>query len=287
MRELRARVRALDPRGVNARVVYRESELLQRFQTASSVLTQRVVRVLVFALLFVAEKGRTEYAALSKGGTRGVEFLGLGEPELARMRDTASAMLRAERIEPGTYDVVTSPEASGLIAHEAFGHGVEMDLYPKGRARSHLYLGRRVASPLATMLDDPSVPGAYGSFFFDDEGHRARQTTIIQDGIYVGGLADDSAALRLRYPATPNGRRDSYRRKAYARMTNTFFAAGSATPERLIAGIERGVPRPEVERHGGPEDVGHPGDHAQRARDPRREAHRPLLQGGRRDGLRA
>ena len=137
--------------------------------------------------------------------------------------------------------MVTSPEASGLIAHEAFGHGVEMDMYPKERARSQLYLGNPVASPLASMFDDPSVPGAYGSFFFDDEGHVARPTTIIKDGIYVGGLADDSASLALGYPATPNGRRESYRRKAYARMTNTFFGRGRSTPAELIAGVDRGM----------------------------------------------
>ena len=250
VRDLHARVRALHPRGVNARVIYRESIQLERFQTPSCVLTQRVVRVIAAALLFVAENGRTEYVYVSKGGTRGVELLRFDPAELDRIRETASAMLGAERIEPGTYDVVTSPEASGLIAHEAFGHGVEMDMYPKGRARSQLYLGKRVASPLVTMLDDPSVPGAHGSFFFDDEGHRARPTTIIRDGIYTGGLADDSAALQLGYPPTPNGRRESYRRKAYARMTNTFFAPGgrgpharsaAATPEALIAGVDRGI----------------------------------------------
>lgn len=241
VRSLQARIRQLHPLGVNARAAYRESVLLQRFQTASGARTQRVVRVVATALLFVAQNGRTEYVYLSKGGTRGVELLDFDAAELERMRDRASAMLSSERIAPGTYDVVTSPEASGLIAHEAFGHGVEMDLYPKGRARSQLYLGKRVASPLATMLDDPSVPGAYGSFFFDDEGHPARPTTVIRDGVYVGGLADDAAALALGVPATPNGRRESYRRKAYARMTNTFFVPGSSTVDDLIAGVDRGI----------------------------------------------
>jgi TldD protein len=170
-----------------------------------------------------------------------MELVTFGEDELARLREVASAMLTAERIEPATYELVTSPEASGLIAHEAFGHGVEMDLYPKERARSQLYLGKTVASPLATLLDDPTVPGAYGSYFFDDEGHRARATTIIKDGVYVGGLADEAASLRLGYPATPNGRRESYRRKAYARMTNTFFTSGASTIEQLIGGVDRGI----------------------------------------------
>lgn len=241
VRELHDRIRALHPKAVNAHILYRETSMLQRFRSPERDLTQRVVRVVVAARLYVTNAGRTEYAYLPHGGTRGLELLSFSDRELAEMRETASAMLVAGRIEPGTYDVVTSPEASGLIAHEAFGHGVEMDLYPKGRARSRLYLGKRVASALTTMLDDPSIPGAYASFFFDDEGHRAAPTTIIKDGIYVGGLADDAASVALEYPATSNGRRESYRRKAYARMTNTFFAPGGSTPEEVIAGVDRGV----------------------------------------------
>ncbi|HKW78803.1 MAG TPA: TldD/PmbA family protein [Candidatus Limnocylindria bacterium] len=241
VRELHAKVRALHQKAVNARATYRETVTLQRFRSPDRDLVQRIVRVVATAILFVAEDGRTEYAYAPHGGTEGVELLHFTGGELERIRETASAMLHAERIEPGTYDIVTSQEASGLIAHEAFGHGVEMDLYPKERARSQLYLGQRVASSLTTMYDDPSVPGAYGSFFFDDEGHLAQRTTIIRDGIYVGGLADESASVALGYPATPNGRRESYRRKAYARMSNTFFAADGKTVEQLIAGIDRGI----------------------------------------------
>ncbi|OLC57170.1 MAG: hypothetical protein AUH85_04015 [Chloroflexi bacterium 13_1_40CM_4_68_4] len=241
VRELHQIVRALHPKAVNARATYSERITLQRFRSPERDLVQRVIRVVATAILFVAEDGRTEYAYEPHGATKGVELLRFTDDELEKMRDTASAMLRADRIEPGTYEIVTSPEASGLIAHEAFGHGVEMDMYPKERARSQLYLGKRVASPLTTMLDDPSVPGAYGSFFFDDEGHLAKPTTIIRHGIYVGGLADDSAALALGYPATPNGRRESYRRKAYARMTNTFFTSDGTTPDELIAGVDTGM----------------------------------------------
>src|SRR5439155_751412 len=100
---------------------------------------------------------------------------------------------------------------------------------------------RVVATAILFVAENGRTECAYGSFFFDDEGHLARPTTIIQDGIYIGGLADDSAALALGYPATPNGRRESYRRKAYARMTNTFFVANGKTPDELIASIDSGI----------------------------------------------
>ncbi len=241
VRELQRRTRSLEPRGINARAVYRESVRLVRFLSRAARLTQRVVRVNASLVLFVSEDRRTEYGRESHGGTAGFELSSFSDGEFDRLRETAGAMLRAERVQPGTYDVVCSPEASGLVAHEAFGHGVEMDLYPKERARSAAYLGKPVASPLVTMLDDPSVPGAYGSFFFDDEGHAAAPTTVIRDGVYVSGLADDYAALSLGRAPTPNGRRESYRRKAYARMTNTFFARGDLSPDEVLARVDRGI----------------------------------------------
>ena len=40
-----------------------------------------------------------------------------------------SKLAKAKPILPGVYDVITDPSISGLIAHEAFGHGVEMDQF--------------------------------------------------------------------------------------------------------------------------------------------------------------
>lgn len=46
----------------------------------------------------------------------------------------------ATSIVPGVYDVITHPTISGLIAHEAFGHGVEMDQFVKDRALAKKWL---------------------------------------------------------------------------------------------------------------------------------------------------
>ena len=48
----------------------------------------------------------------------------------------------AKPIEPGVYDVITDPSITGLIAHEAFGHGVELDQFVKDRALAKEYVGK-------------------------------------------------------------------------------------------------------------------------------------------------
>jgi TldD protein len=114
-------------------------------------------------------------------------------------------------------------------------------MFVKERARAAEYIGRRVGSDLVSILDDPTLPGAYGSYFVDDEGHVATPTTIIRDGIFQRGISDLYSASRLGIPRSANGRRESVQRKAYARMSNTFFAAGTQTRDELIAGLDDGL----------------------------------------------
>ena len=152
----------------------------------------------------------------------------------AKMLTTAKPMV------PGTYDIVTDTEMTGLICHEAFGHGVEMDMFVKDRALAKEYVGKYVASPIVNMRDGAASTVSAGSYFFDDEGVLAGDTQIIKDGILVTGISDLSSALELGTAPTGNGRRESSRRKAYARMTNTFIEPGDASFEEMIASIDHG-----------------------------------------------
>lgn len=146
----------------------------------------------------------------------------------------------ATAIEPGVYDVITAPSITGLIAHEAFGHGVEMDQFVKDRALAKQYVGKYVASPICNMRDGAGSTLSVASYFFDDDGVLAGDTQIIKDGILVTGISDLASACQLGTAPTGNGRRESHRRKAYSRMTNTFFEKGSDKLEDMIASIQHG-----------------------------------------------
>ena len=153
---------------------------------------------------------------------------------------TAHMLTTAKPMVPGEYDIVTDTHMTGLICHEAFGHGVEMDMFVKDRALAKEYVGKYVASPIVNMRDGAASALSAGSYFFDDEGVLAGDTQIIKDGILVTGISDLSSALELGTAPTGNGRRESSRRKAYARMSNTFIEAGDATLEDMIASIDHG-----------------------------------------------
>lgn len=181
-----------------------------------------------------------------KRSYRGFSNLG-GAEVLAKMKDgvcdtarVALELLESRPITPGEYTCVCTPEVTGMIVHEAFGHGVEMDMFVKDRAQAKQFIGRQVASELVTMHDGGAAAREVAFYFFDDEGVPAKDTVVIDRGILKAGISDAQSAMYLGTEPTGNGRRESYQRKAYTRMTNTFFEAGSDKVEDMIASIDYG-----------------------------------------------
>ncbi len=181
-------------------------------------------------------------AQLHDGKSRqgGFEHISLSEKEREDFLCDLRKLLEAERLSPGEYDVLFDPEFAGIFAHEAFGHGTEVDQFPKGRSKGEEYLHKQVASPLVNMFDSPNLEGLSASYFFDDEGQLASSTQIIEKGILKQGLTNAYAALQTKLPRTANGRRESFERKAYSRMSNTYFGEGNSTFEEMLASIQEG-----------------------------------------------
>lgn len=149
-------------------------------------------------------------------------------------------LLNCSPITPSEYDVICMPDVTGMIAHEAFGHGVEMDMFVKKRALAENFINEYVASPLVTMHDSSADSIEAGAYFFDDEGTVCHDTVIIKNGILKRGINDIQTAMSLNVEPTGNGRRESYEHKAYTRMTNTYFEKGTDKLEDMISSIEYG-----------------------------------------------
>lgn len=238
---VRRRLRDSDPRAVQASAGYGETLQQQVFVNRAAMVTQQVRRTTLSLILYVSDGEQQRYDYLGRGGTGGLEMVEISDEALAETTEIAVGLLTARPVTAGTYDIVSDPSITGMIAHEAFGHGVETDMFLKERARAADYVGRRVGSDLVNIVDDPTAPGGYGSYFIDDEGQPATPTVIIRDGVFQRGLTDLYSATRLGIPRSANGRRESIHRKAYARMSNTFFARGQHTRDELLASLDDGL----------------------------------------------
>ncbi len=231
----------VDPRVANAVSILGDTTSEDIFVNRAKRMSQHITRVDAILVTFVAVDGKMAdvHGGVSKNG--GLEKAVITDEEIKRMVADAAVLAKAERLTPGLYDTVTDPDWSGIIAHECFGHGMETDLYVRERALSQHYIGKQVASPIVNMFDDPSLIEEAGGFYFDDEGQPSTRTHIIKNGILQRGLTDLASARALRLVRSANGRRESFARKAYARMTNTFFDNGKNSPQEMIASIENGL----------------------------------------------
>jgi TldD protein len=183
---------------------------------------------------------RTKYYFDGFNGLRGYEVLQNMKKLCPKVVDHCVKLLDAKTAKPGEYDVICAPDITGLIAHEAFGHGVEMDMFVKGRAKGAEYIGKQIASTITTMHDGAAAATHVSSYLFDDEGTIGTNTTVIEDGILKNGISDLLSALKLGTTPTGNGKRQSFERKAYSRMTNTFFASGRDKYEDMVSSIKYG-----------------------------------------------
>ncbi len=168
------------------------------------------------------------------------EAINMLKEKIKRINEMAVLLLDASNVIPGEYDCITSPDVTGLIAHEAFGHGVEMDMFVKNRALGKQFINKQVGSQLVTMHEGAIPYDDVSSYFFDDEGTLAHDTIEIQDGILKTGIADAISASRLNILPTGNGKRESFKRKAYTRMTATYFESKDSNLNDMIASIQYG-----------------------------------------------
>ena len=225
---------------VNAIANYRTYEVSKCFISKNRELTQHYAYYNLVAMAISRDGNNMQNAYKTLDGIKPSDLFAKFDDLCLESAMVAKMMLKAKPVVPGVYDVITSPSISGLIAHEAFGHGVEMDMFVKNRALAKDYVGKQVASDIVNMHDGAGSAVNVASYFFDDDGVLASDTTIIKNGILVTGISDALSASVLRTTPTGNGRRESFSHKAYTRMTNTFFSPGKDKLDDMIKSIEHG-----------------------------------------------
>lgn len=235
------RVHALDARVKNAVARATHVRTQELFVSPTRRLYQDLRRAELVCLVVMEQGGHAADLHGGRGRQGGAEHLTLADDDVARLVEDCARMLGAERVPGGSYRCVFDGDVSGLLAHEAFGHGTEADMFVKRRARGAAYLGKRVGSELVDLYDDPSLPGEAASYYFDHEGQLSAPTRIIERGVLLAPMTDMVSAACLGIARTANGRRESVQRKAYTRMSNTFFGKGSSTQRSLIASLDDGL----------------------------------------------
>ncbi len=155
--------------------------------------------------------------------------------------DVAVRMLKSEYAPSGKFPVVIDNGFGGVIFHEACGHSLETTSVAKGASVFADKLGKQIANPVVTAIDDGTMPNEWGSENIDDEGLPTKRTVLIKDGILKSFMIDKLGGLKMGLTPTGSGRRQSYKFAPASRMRNTYIAAGKSKLEDLISSIDYGI----------------------------------------------
>jgi TldD protein len=247
-------------------------ELLKRVDVATRALDSRIQRVtvslagvweriLVAALdgslaadvrplvrfnvsVIVEQNGRRERGGHGGGGRTDYRYFLTEDRAMGYAREAlrqALVNLEAIAAPAGSMPVVMGAGWSGVLLHEAVGHGLEGDFNRKGSSAYSGRMGEKVASSLCTIVDDGTLFERRGSLSVDDEGTKTQCTTLIENGILKGYMQDKLNARLMGVAPTGNGRRESYAHLPMPRMTNTYMLAGASDPQEIIASVKKGL----------------------------------------------
>ena len=239
-----AAARAADPAVAKVQVSLVEGLRQILVATSDGILSRDEQPLFRFHVSLVAERGTKRQTGSAGGGGRmGLEFFEARTPEAvgAEAARVALAMMDAREAPAGELPVVLAPGDSGILLHEAVGHGLEADFNRKGTSNYSGRVGQRVASSLCTVVDDGAVPHARGTLNIDDEGTVGQRTLLIEKGILVGYLHDRLSARQMGLGRTGNGRREDFTVTPYPRMTNTYLVGGDHDPEEILRSVKRGI----------------------------------------------
>jgi TldD protein len=238
-------------RRYDSRIVKVEASLSEQIRhvlvmTSDGRLTRDLMPLIRFGVRVVAEDGDQRQTGSSGGGGRvGLDYFeqeGCSASEhAAEAGRVALAMLDAREAPAGAMEVVLAAGDSGILLHEAVGHGLEADFNRKGTSNYTGQIGNMVASELCTVVDDGTVDNSRGAVNADDEGFAGSENVLIQEGKLVGYMHDRLSAKHFGVDPTGNGRRQSFRAMPLPRMTNTSLLGGSHDPEEILKSVKRGI----------------------------------------------
>jgi TldD protein len=243
LREADEAARAVDPAVVQVVAGYGDS--MQRVMIAASdgrLVREDRPRIRLVVQVVASRDGVLQIGFHGPALVAGAEYVDRFPPretaELAARQ--AVAMLDGIPAPAGEMPVVMGPGGGGVLFHEACGHGLEADLIQKESSIYRGRVGELLATPLLSGVDDATVPNAWGSFSFDDEGWPSQRTVLFTEGVLRGYLYDRIRAEQDGVPSSGNGRRQSYAHLPIPRMTNTYILPGEATAEDVVADTPSG-----------------------------------------------
>jgi PmbA protein len=110
----------------------------------------------------------------------------------------------------------------------------------KGRSPFADRVGERIASPLVTLVDDPTDQRSFGAVPFDGEGLATRRNVLLEQGVLRGFLHNTYSGRRAGTASTGSAVR-GYASTPGVGCQALALAPGEGTLDELIGAVDRGL----------------------------------------------
>ena len=169
---------------------------------------------------------------------------------IARKYEQLQRVSRAKKIHAFSGPVLLYPGPAGLLFHEAVGHRLEGSrLLSAGEGQTFKdQVGKQIFKLPITVRDNPlqkEFDGVkcIGSYAYDDEGAKAQDTVLIEDGVLKGFLSTRAAIIKGRHNSNGHARTKQNQRPI-SRMAVTIIEGKQGQPldklkAKLIQEIKR------------------------------------------------
>ena len=235
---------ALSPLVVKVNAAFHDQQKRILIVTSDGVKAEDLQPRTYLAATAVAEKnGRRERAGWNLGGRRDFSYFTPALIEELAKTAVGRTLVLFDAVQPpaGEMPVVLGPGVTGVLLHEAIGHGMEADFNRKKISTYCTMIGQKVAEPFVTIVDDGTVPNLLGSINVDDEGTPGQKTVLVDKGILTSYIHDRISASFYGVKPTGNGRRQSYQDYPIPRMRNTYMEAGPASRDDVVKAAGKGI----------------------------------------------
>jgi len=239
-----ARVFAADPRVKKVNVHFRDEGGAVLVATSDGRLVEDLQPMTLLYVSCLAEQGlRREQGGYNVAGRAGFEFYAPERVDRVVREAVArtSILFEAGPAPAGEMPVVLAAGSSGILLHEAIGHGMEADFNRKNVSIYADKIGKPIAKPFVNIVDDATNEGARGAINVDDEGNEAGRTQLVEGGVLATYLHDEISAKHYGVAPTGNGRRQGYAYPPLPRMRSTYMLPGPHKKEEIIASVKKGV----------------------------------------------
>lgn len=112
----------------------------------------------------------------------------LSDADLATAREHALALMTPTAFPDGDHPIALDPSIVAALVDTAVRTLLTAPAAHRPEVARRMAVGRRIAAPLLTLIDDPLAPGVYGGFAFDDRGDRAEAIKLLDAGQVVAVL---------------------------------------------------------------------------------------------------